>query len=163
MEIRKYRVDGNLTGSSRVYTAFPINILYFMLAWPGEASWKWGKLWESRVFDLDGFYSVQAMKRIRITTSASGNPQGGHAGVQLKQCWMILSEVEMKKDFVFSCPDLLKQVLPLFKEWYRNFPVKRGKVTLDRQAWLLQAQGLSSGRVNTCLQVRWGSREVWIH
>ena len=46
----------------------------------------------------------------------------------------------MKKDFVFSCPDLLKQVLSLFKEWYRSFPIKRRKVTLVRQAWLLQAQ-----------------------
>lgn len=35
---------------------------------------------ESKVFDLDDFYSVQVVKQIRITTRASENPQGNRAG-----------------------------------------------------------------------------------
>lgn len=61
-------------------TVLPINILCFALAWPWKASWTGEAAGESGVFDLDDFYSVQVVKQIRITTSASANPQGNGTG-----------------------------------------------------------------------------------
>lgn len=57
---------------------------------------------ESMGFDLDGFYSVQVVKQIRITWSASENTQGYLCWVHLKQCWVLPFEAEMKIDLPLS-------------------------------------------------------------
>lgn len=66
------------------------------------------KLQAKQVFDLDGFSSVQAVKQIRITTSAS---EVG-TGVHLKQCWTVLLEVGMKTDMQFHAPLVKAGTLP---------------------------------------------------
>lgn len=63
----------------RVYSAAnQYSVLHASLALKGKLN-----RWSCRgkpVFDLDDFYSVQVVKQIRITTSASANPRGIGAG-----------------------------------------------------------------------------------
>lgn len=89
-------------------------------------------LQESRAFAVDGLCSVQAVRRMRITTSAAGVVRGERAGVQLRSCWAILPEVEMKTNLPSCAPDLLKRALSLFKERHRRRPVKREGYSVHR-------------------------------
>lgn len=57
---------------------------------------------ESMGFDLDGFYSVQVVKQIRMTWTASENTQGFLCWVHLKQCGVLPLETEMKIDLPLS-------------------------------------------------------------
>lgn len=86
----------------------------------------------SRVFTLDGLCSVQAVRQMRITTSASGIVRGERAGVQLNSCWAIVPEVEMQTDLPSRAPDLLKRAFSLFKERHRSRPVKREDYSVHR-------------------------------
>lgn len=55
----------------------------------------------SKVFDLDDFYSVQVVKQIRITHKSLRESPGEPCWVRLKQCWVILFEVEIKINLLF--------------------------------------------------------------